>query len=110
MSWMPKHGDVTRHGDEYNLDTWYYCEICFSSHAKEYEGCEGLRNRVKAGRDALNKQIASATKQVQKRARYFPHTFNEYNAWCSAKDDLHEAKLREKRLRAKWLAIKGTKS
>jgi hypothetical protein len=106
----PKHGDVTREGDEYNLETWYYCEICFRSHSWDYEGCEGLRNRVKAGREALNRQIASATKAVQKRARYFPHTFNEYNAWCDAKTALAEAKALEKQARAKWLAIKGTKS
>jgi hypothetical protein len=75
-------------------------------HVRSYKGCDGLRNPA----GAINRQIALATKEVQKRARYFPYLFPEYNSWLNAKTALAEAKTHEKQARAKWLAIKGTKS
>ena len=60
-----KHGDITRHGDEFNRDDMCYCAKCNNSHTRAYPGCDGLRlplanvRNLQAASDALTRQVAS---------------------------------------------------
>lgn len=39
----PKHGDIVRHGDEFNNDDMAYCALCGQAHTVAYKACDGLR-------------------------------------------------------------------
>lgn len=41
-----RHGEITRLGDEFNKDTFYFCAKCLKSHTTNYAGCDGLRTPI----------------------------------------------------------------
>lgn len=41
-----RHGEITRPGDEFNKDTFYFCAKCLKSHTTNYAGCDGLRTPI----------------------------------------------------------------
>lgn len=59
-----EHGTMTRAGDEFNHDPFYFCAKCARAHGRALPECDGLRGGYAPPVTALGAQLSSVDQAV----------------------------------------------